>query len=124
MYARSLLTAALLASPMLTKAADSDSRYLIWGLGQNSCNNYNQARAAGDDSYKHYISGYLTAYNAFVPDTYSITPGMDLSAITAWLDSYCADSQMASFADALHHLAEQMREKRERNSPDGGARWP
>jgi hypothetical protein len=124
MHRYTLCAAALLAASAASDAADSDSHYLIRGIGQSSCNSYNKARAADSDSYSHYINGYLTAYNAFAPDTYDITPGMDADAIIAWMDSYCADKQTSSFADAMSHLVEEMHEKREKTSPGGGARWP
>ncbi|MGQ0658725.1 MAG: hypothetical protein ACT4NU_11650 [Chromatiales bacterium] len=116
---------ASLAIPAAAGAADSDSRYVIWGPGEASCNSYNHARAANDfDHFKTYTMGYLTAYNAVVPDTYSITHSMDMNAITAWLDGFCQDHQIEGFAGALHQLVEEMKDKREQHGPQGGAHWP
>lgn len=119
-----LLALATIAMTASTYAADGEGHYLIWGHGHSSCNSYNQARGGDDKTYKQYIAGYITAYNTFVPETYSITPAMDMDAITAWLDDYCADKETTGLADALRHLAEEMLDKREKTSPAGGARWP
>jgi len=120
-----LLVLTLLMPASIANAADIEDHYVIWGLGQNSCNSYNQARAAGDfEHYKGYVTGYLTAYNAFMPETYNIVPEMDTNAVIAWLDAHCADSQTMSFADAMHALVDEMHEKRQKASPANGARWP
>jgi hypothetical protein len=119
------LALTLLAAATMADAADIENHYVILGLGQNSCNSYNQARAAGDfDHYKGYITGYITAYNAFVPETYNIVADMDTNAVIAWMDAHCADSQTMSFADAMHALVDEMYEKRQKSSPANGARWP
>lgn len=120
-----LLALTLFMPASISSAADIEDHYAIWGLGQKSCHSYNQARAAGDfEHYKEYVAGYLTAYNAFVPETYNIVPDMDTNAIIAWLDAHCADSQTMSFADAMHALVDEMHGKRQKTSPADGARWP
>jgi len=107
------------------RAADADNQYAIWGPGESSCNAYNQARAADDaGKFKSYTMGYLTAYNTFVPDTYSITHSMDIDAVIAWLDGYCQKNQIETFESALHQLIEEMKEQRQKTSPANAARWP
>ena len=107
------------------RAADEESRYLIWGLGQSSCNKYNQARAALKiEDYKTYVAGYLTAYNAFMPETYNITPAMDMDAVMGWLAGHCDDHRTANIAEAMHQFSEEMYEKREKAAQGEGARWP
>ncbi len=120
-----LLALTLLMPASISKAADIEDHYVIWGLGQNSCYSYNQARAADNfEHYKGYVTGYITAYNAFMPETYNIVPDMETNAVIAWLDAHCADSQTMSFADAMHALVDEMHEKRQKASPANDARWP
>ncbi len=119
------LALSLLVAVTIADAADIEDHYVIWGLGQNSCNSYNRARAAGDfEHYKGYMTGYITAFNAFMPETYNIVADMDTNAVIAWMDAHCADSQTMSFADAMHALVDEMYEKRQKSSPANGARWP
>ncbi len=120
-----LAALAMLAVSVSVTAADSDSRYVIWGAGEASCNRYNEARAANDfQRFKDYTMGYLTAYNTYVPETYSITRDMDSDAIIAWLDDFCRTHQIEGFAGALHQFVEEMKETRAQHAPTSGGRWP
>lgn len=118
------LTPLLLAN-LSAIAADEDSSYVIWGIGQKSCNSYSQARGtASYDEFREFTAGYLTAYNAFMPETYNIAPGKDIEAVLAWLDDHCADSKTNHIADALHRFIEESHDGRETAAPGSGARWP
>ena len=117
--------AILLMVATTTQAADEDSRYVVWGMGQDSCNSYNLARAGNQsDEYWNYVAGYLTAYNAFAPDTYDIAGGKNREAMLSWLDDHCADKQVGSISDAMHQFIEAHIETRLRTVPGEGARWP
>jgi hypothetical protein len=118
------MSSLLLAAP-LARAADEDSNYVIWGVGKKSCNSYSQARSQGKaDEFRSYVAGYLTAYNAFMPETYNIAPGQQTDGVLAWLDDHCADSKTSYVADALHRFIEESHEAREKAAPGSGARWP
>jgi len=115
----------LLAASASATGADSESRYLIWGAGKASCHRYNEARAANDfRHFKEYALGYLTAYNAYVPETYSVTRDMNSEAIVAWLDDFCRTHQIEGFAGALQQFVEEMKATREQHAPTSGGRWP
>ena len=65
------------------------------GKGQKSCFRYLKERAGGmDQAYREYVMGYLTAYNAVAPETYSISRDMNLDQIMTWLDDYCDANQV------------------------------
>jgi hypothetical protein len=116
---------ALLLASLTSQAADEDSSYVIWGVGQKSCNSYSQARAAAKfDEFKGFATGYLTAYNAFMPETYNIAPGKNIEAVLSWLDEHCSGSKTSHFADALHRFIDESHEGREQAAPGSGARWP
>jgi hypothetical protein len=83
-------------------AVDSNGNYAVWGLGKKSCFGYIKT-SEGDDleKYKHYIKGFLTAYNIFTEKTYSITGKMNENQIIEWLNEYCADNPMSGLETAL-----------------------
>jgi len=108
-------------------AADSEEAYAVWGDGNLSCHKYNKARAASGpelEKIKSYVTGYLTAYNAFTPDTYDIAGGTKIDEIIGSLDDYCDTKQVESLESALHHYVQGHVEKRARTSPRQRPRWP
>ena len=124
-----LLTSAYLAG--VVQAADQAGNYAIWGKGRKSCFHYLQDRktaqeqdrkAAQDDPYKHHIMGYLTAYNAIAPETYSITGNMKLDEVMVWMDDYCESQQMQSVDHALLEFIDDKYKTRQRALPGGGVR--
>jgi hypothetical protein len=83
-------------------AVDSNGNYAVWGLGKKSCYGFTQEVNGEDfDKYKHYIKGFLTAYNMFTEKTYSITGRMDENDIIEWLNEYCGDNPMSGLETAL-----------------------
>ncbi len=83
-------------------AVDSNGNYAVWGLGKKSCFGFTQQVGGDDfDKYKHYIKGFLTAYNIFTEKTYSIAGKMNENEIVEWLNEYCADNPMSGLETAL-----------------------
>ncbi len=83
-------------------AMDSAAKYAVWGVGSKACFSYNKDKKAGNgQKYLDYVMGYLTAYNTFTPETYSISGRMDLDAVEAWLDHYCGKKPVNSFDQAM-----------------------
>ncbi|HTT08452.1 MAG TPA: hypothetical protein VMH34_06640 [Gammaproteobacteria bacterium] len=117
--------AVLIFEPVM--AADSKEAYAVWGDGNLSCHNYNKARAATGpelEKIKSYVTGYLTAYNAFTPDTYDIAGGAKIDTVISSLDDYCDIKQVESLESALHHFVQEHVEKRAKISPRERPRWP
>lgn len=105
------------------RAADEAGNYAIWGKGQTSCFRYSKDRSAGRDGpYKDYIMGYLTAYNAVMPETYSISRNMNLDEIMAWLDEYCDANQMSGIEQSMLAFVGNHYEKRYRTPPSRSGR--
>ncbi len=101
-----------------TLAADKSGNYAIWGKGQKSCYRYMKDRSTGtDEAYKSFIMGYLTAYNAMTPQTYSISRDMKLDEIMAWLDNYCDLKQMHGIESSLLEFITSHYENRYRDPP-------
>lgn len=109
------------------QGADSQEAYAVWGNGSLSCHNYNKARASAGpelENIKSYAAGYLTAYNAFTPDTYDIAGGYKIDTVISSLDNYCDTKQVESLESALHHFVQEHIEKRAKISPRQQPRWP
>ncbi|MBL1142457.1 MAG: hypothetical protein HND53_10535 [Proteobacteria bacterium] len=83
-------------------AVDINGNYAVWGVGKKSCFGFNKEINGEDsDKYKHYIKGFLTAYNIFTEKTYSITGSMNENDVLEWLNEYCADNPMSGLETAL-----------------------
>jgi len=101
---------------------DESGRYAIWGAGLKSCHSYGKARAKQEDaSYRDYLMGYLTAYNALTPETYRLSAGQNLEAILGWFDAYCGARPVHGFDQAvLEFISEHHPARRKRAA---GGRW-
>ena len=114
---------ALLLFAPLAKATDEKGSYAIWGVGQKSCFSYSKARNGEDDSnYRHYIFGYLTAYNTQATDTYRISGSKDLNAVFAWLDDYCKEKPVHGFDQAMVEFIVEHHPKRYKRAQSAGRR--
>lgn len=73
-------------------ASDKEGFYWVYGIGQESCADYREARLAAGPAelkYRNWIEGYLTAVNRSAVDTYNLLENGDFNAALAWLDRYC-----------------------------------
>ena len=68
------------------------------------------------DKYRDYIKGYITAYNTFTDDTYSITGIMKEKEIIEWLNNYCEENPMSSVDTAIMNFAFDHHDKRMKTS--------
>ena len=120
----SLLMLVLIASSG-AMAADKDGNYVVWGAGRASCNSY--LKQHDDDAamgqFKGFLMGYLTAYNAVMPDTFRISGQRDLNALLEWLDEYCEEHQVEGFERAVQQLIKALEPDKLRNAPQPGAAW-
>ena len=115
---RIILGILIIALSLQAQAADPEGNYAIWGKGQKSCYRYMKDRSAGtDEPYKNFIMGYLTAYNAMTPETYSISRDMKLDEIMTWLDDYCELKQMHGIESSLLEFITSQYATRYRNPP-------
>ena len=97
-----IITIFIIGLSLQVRAVDQSGNYAIWGKGQKSCFRYLKERAAGEDrDYRVYLMGYLTAYNAVTPETYSISRDMHLDEILSWVDDYCDSNGMHSLEQTL-----------------------
>ena len=113
----------LLLMPSITLAVDSNGNYAVWGIGKKSCFGYNEAmKKDGNEKYKHYIKGFLTAYNIFTEKTFSITGRMKEAEVLEWLTEYCEENPMFGLENALVSFTFDHYDKRMKTSGSGAGR--
>ncbi|MFT5395456.1 MAG: hypothetical protein ACI85N_000641 [Gammaproteobacteria bacterium] len=118
-----IIIISLLLMPTITLAVDSSGNYAVWGIGKKSCFGFNEAMTKdGNDKYKHYIKGFLTAYNIFTEKTFSITGKMKSADVFEWLTEYCADNPMSGLENALVSFTFDHYDKRMKSSGSGVGR--
>src|SRR6266487_2755894 len=87
-------------------AADAQGKYAAWDIGLVRCLDlHREMQDKGLLAFMHWFAGYLTALNATMPDTVSITGaemnfGKVYTAWDEWLGSYCTLNPHAQVADA------------------------
>lgn len=88
--------------PISSFAVDINGNYAIWGVGKKSCYSYQKKTSDNDiQKYKDYVNGFLTSYNIFTRDTYSISGKMTQKNIFKWINNYCEKNPMFSFEAVL-----------------------
>lgn len=118
MLGRILLLVGCVGWSVAAGADDARGNHAVWGSGQNSCNRFNHSQKDGQfEPYKHYLMGYLTAYNTLAEDTYNVAGTHDLNEIVAWLNTYCTKTPTDSFDHAMQMLIGDFRDSRLRASP-------
>jgi hypothetical protein len=98
-----IFTLCLLLTYSSAFAVDSNGNYAVWGVGKTSCYGFNQKMKGEEaaNNFKHYIKGFLTAYNMITDKTFSITGNMNESDIIEWLTEYCSENPMFGLETAL-----------------------
>lgn len=103
----SILLAAVLAAPMLAKAAASHGEFGVKGIGASDCANAVREYAAGTPNammYGGWLYGYLTAINQATPDTFDLATWQDLNTLTNFVVEYCRKHPQVSFAQAVFNM--------------------
>jgi hypothetical protein len=116
-----VITLSLLLFSTSAFAVDSNGNYAVWGVGKKSCFGFNKEIHGEDsDKFKHYIKGFLTAYNIYTEKTYSITGKMNVDDVVEWLTEYCEDNPMFGLETALLNFTFDHYDKRMKTSGSGG----
>jgi hypothetical protein len=108
-------------------AKDIDGQFAVYGIGSNSCTQYNQTRAAGRtiNEYVTWLEAYLSAFNLIVSNTYDIAGGRNLDEFVDWMDDHCKDNPDQAFVNAVATLTTVLYDSRMNLSPqkDNAAKW-
>ena len=83
---------ALVLSAGASWGYDSDG-FVSFGVGNRSCEQYvaDAQEAERGFVYETWLSGYLTAFNAYRPGSPDILAGTDLDDAVVWIKGYCRD---------------------------------
>jgi hypothetical protein len=119
-----LLLAAVLL-PMGCLAADRNGNYgSSLPKDIKDCNDYIAAldNCLGGHCYKQnlfnaWLNGYITAYNAYVSDTFNIIGDRNPASLNYWLADYCKKNPQDSFDTAVGHLMSELRPQRTKEKP-------
>lgn len=97
----------LCSGPLLAK--DMHQRHAVFGVGGESCGSYLKARSAGGNRFNAYydwITGYLSAFNLIVANTYDILGEHRITDALKRLDDYCSSHNDEVFITAMAMLTE------------------
>ncbi len=123
---RTIFVLAMFFLPATVNAGDIDGTHAVWvGKGKmGSCGQYvttrDEARRGDyreENLHSNWIAGYVTAYNRQTPDTYDIFGQTDISAMLLWLENFCKQKPLVSFAAATWLLTDELHPRRIRKKP-------
>ena len=123
-----ILFLAFIAGSSLVEAKDFDGEHAVFGAGAQQCDNYLQARRAGEEAtkvYRDWVFAYFSAFNVIVNNTYNIAGERGSNEILSWLDNYCGGSKRTLFVSAVADLTQRLYPQRVNISPnsDNKAKW-
>jgi hypothetical protein len=100
---------ALMLSATLCWSYDS-AGFVSFGVGNRSCDQYvvDAQQPEREFVYKTWLSGYLTAFNAYSPGVADILTGKDFESAAAWIKNYCRDHPTAVVHAAAVKLIQYM----------------
>lgn len=88
-------------------AKDISGEYAVHGIGGETCGLYQEAREIGGGrllEYEIWLSGYFSAFNLIVSNTYSIMGDRDMGHFLEALDQYCGAQPGELFINAISNI--------------------
>lgn len=101
-------------------AKDISGEYAVHGIGGEPCSLFLEARAAGGGrllEYEIWLSGYFSAFNLIVSNTYSIMGDRNMEHFLEALDRYCEAQPGELFIDATSNITMVVYPERHNLSP-------
>lgn len=108
-----LVPVAAAAAPIET-GQQGEPAFSVQGIGRISCERFLQERQNETNLYWNiggWIDGFLTAYNAYVPETYDITayaPRNSADSFSILVARYCSDNGADPVGLVVKSIAEQL----------------
>jgi|GEM_PF-3043595 len=99
-------------------AADMAGRYLVSGVGKDSCRSYVDADSIGKSYYRSWLSGYITSHNYYSEDTYSIVNKKRVDELETWLRGYCFSNMTHTYEQAVKNLMRKLEYFKKKNFYD------
>jgi hypothetical protein len=105
----------LVLSATLCWSYDSQG-FVSFGVGNRSCDQYVLDARQPDRGfvYETWLSGYLTAFNAYSPGVSDILMGKDFASAVEWIKHYCQDHPTV----VVHGAAVQLIQSMQKNGND------
>jgi hypothetical protein len=123
-------------------AEDKGGHYEVLGIGGNTCEQYLAVRNPNpyedthtygdpynrgvstpdtfpDKEYFDWMTGYLTAFNKWISNTYSIRSGVGVMELRSWLVQYCLSHRQTKFYEAVEAFVDLHFAKRTSSDPSG-----
>jgi hypothetical protein len=103
----------LVLSTTLCWSYDAEG-FVSFGVGNRSCDQYvlDTQRPDRGFVYETWLSGYLTAFNAYRSGASDILTGTDFDSAVAWVKSYCRDHPTVVVHGAATKLIQHMQKSR------------
>ena len=105
-----ILTALAILMSSTIHAKDYKEQFATYGLGSDPCLSYTNARKAGgleEDKYRHWLAGYVSAFNLIVsPTTFDIFGSTDFEGMMDWLDDRCSKYPRANLTNTVARFTE------------------
>ena len=98
--------------------ADLAGRYLISGIGKDSCHSYVDADEVGRSYYLTWLSGFITSHNFHSENTYSIVNKKSIEDLESWLRGYCYANLDRKFEEAAKNLLRSLEYFKKKNYYD------
>ena len=102
-----LLSSVTVSAPLLAK--DMNQKFATYGKGSESCQVYMEARVEHGkemDRFKHFIFGYLSAFNLMIPQNFNILGDHTMNDAFDWLDAYCLKAPDDNITNAVAALTQ------------------
>lgn len=112
------LLAVLCLLSTVSIAADMSGRYLVSGIGKDSCRSFVDADSVGRSYYLTWLSGYLTSHNYHAENTYSIVNKTSVEDLEAWMRGYCFANLEHRYEQAAKGLLRSLEYRKKKNYYD------
>ena len=105
MTGRARAACLVLAGVLSPAAAAATEPYSVEGPGRTPCADHAASTdARARDRVGSWLTGYLTAHQRLMPDTFDLTPWQTPSILLGLLDQYCAANGTATVEDGAREL--------------------
>ena len=122
-YSRLLLLFVLTTVTAISYGKDMDGDFVVFGVGEHKCINYLTNRKEPEfEYYREWLSGYLSAFNVIMANTYDIMGDRSYRQIINWLNQYCRKNQQEYFVNAMAELTSKLYPARRNIAPNKNTR--
>ena len=99
---------ALLLAPHAALAAADNGTFAVDGVGRATCADFNAAVEDRDErlinAFGSWTSGFLSASNALMPQTFDLTPWQSEGLIMTQMQNFCAQNADVAYVDGVGRL--------------------